>query len=319
MTDSTSKQLLDRDKIDAFVTGNLAPTIALLRELVDYGVELINKCAQRGGSLADLVITAHFFKHAVTMLDAVEMQLSHGAVFSAGVSARSMLEAYIYLAWILEKDTEIRGRQFYVWHLRQKRVWTRRVIQGTLEYEYFKKHTATLSDMKDLTTRASLEAEARRQDADISGILTNSNNKSINAVFDKLKKRRFDVAWYRPGGPCSIGDIARKLQLDAEYYFFYSQFSDISHAGAFEKHVKFDGKAVVFEPIRSPEGIRTVVNVVATLAFRVFRLIISKYFPQDMQSFNQSYITQWRTRFLSVPEIVVKDRAEGDPQQPPAN
>jgi hypothetical protein len=313
MTEPISKQILDRDNIDAFVTGNLTPTIALLRELVDYGVELIDRCVKRGGSLADLVITTHFFKHVVTMLDAVEIQLSRGAVFSAGVSSRSILEAYIYLAWILEKDTEIRGRQFYVWHLRQKRSWARRVIPGTSEYEHFKKHTAILSNMKDSKKSAILEAEARRQDLNISRILTNSKNNSINAVFDKLRKRHFDVAWYRPSGPCSIGDIAKKLQLDAEYDFFYSLFSDISHVGAFEKHVKFDGKAVVVEPIRSPEGIRTVVNVVATLALRVFRLIIGKFFPQDMESFKQSYITQWRTRFLSVPEIVVKDKAEGDP------
>ena len=250
MTESTPKQLLDREKIDAFVMGNLTPTIALMRELVDYGVALINKCAQRGGSLTDLVIIGHFLKHAVTMLDAVEIQLSRGAIFSAGVSARSMLEAYIYFAWILEKDTEVRGRQFYVWHLRQKRVWVRRAIPGTEEYEHFKKYTETLLDMKDPAKRTSLEADAKRQDADISAILTNSNNNPINTAFDKLKKKHFDVAWYRPSGPFSIGDMARKLNLNREYDFFYSQFSDISHAGAFEKHVKFDGKAVVFEPLR---------------------------------------------------------------------
>jgi len=88
MTEATSRQLLDRDKIDTFVAENLAPTIALLRELVDYGVDLLGRCAQHDGSLADLVITGHFFKHAVTMLDAVEIQLSRGAVFSAGVSAK---------------------------------------------------------------------------------------------------------------------------------------------------------------------------------------------------------------------------------------
>lgn len=286
----------------------------MLRELVDYGVDLINRCAQHGGSLADLVITAHFLKHFVTMLDAIEIQLSRGAIFSAGVSARSMLEAYIYLAWILEKDTEKRGRQFYVWHLRQRRVWARRAIPGTPEHAHFKKHTTTLSDVKDATNPAVLEKKAKKQDADISAILTNTNNKPINDAFDKIKKRHFDVSWYKPGGPSSIADMAERLRLDAEYDLFYSQFSDISHAGAFEKHVKFDGKAVVFEPIRSPEGIRTTVTVVATLAFRVFRLIITKYFPQEIQSFSESYITQWRTRFLSVPDVIVRDVSGENPR-----
>lgn len=316
MTDTTPKQLLDRETMDGFIADRLTPTILLLRELVDYGVQLIDICAQRGGSLADLVVKGHFFKHAVTMLDGVEIQLSRGAVFAAGVSARSMLEAYIYLAWILETDTEARGRQFYVWHLRQKRMWARRVIPGTAEHAHFSKHTATLSDMKDPAKRAALEAEARKQDAEISGILTNANNNAINAAFDGMKKRHFDVAWYRPSGPSSIGDMAKRLNLDAEYDFFYSEFSDISHAGAFEKHIKFDGGAVVFEPIRSPERIRAVVNIVSTLALNVYRLVIDKYVPEEMDTFNKNYITRWRNRFLSVPEVVVKDKGSGNPQQP---
>lgn len=104
--------------------------------------------------------------------------------------------------------------------------------------------------------------------------------------------------------------MARRLGLAAEYDFFYSNFSDISHAGAFDKHVKFDGSAVIFEPIRSPEGIRPVINTVATLAFRVFRLIIAQYFPEEMPSFTQTYVSRWRTRFLSVPDVISKDLTE---------
>ena len=297
----TSKELLDREKIDGFVQTQLSAPISLLRELVDYGVVLIDKCGQAGGSLSDLVATGHFFKHTVTMLDSVEILLSRGAVFASGVSARSMLEAYMYLEWLFKADTDNRARHFYVWHLRQKRDWARRGIPGTDENNRFQKHLNTMS-LKDPIKRAALEAEGKRQDADLTTLLTNATNKPINDQFDKMKNRAFfDVAWYKPTGPQSIGDIAKKLSLGSEYMVFYSQFSDITHASAFDKHIKIDGKTVTFESIRSPEGIDTVVNVVATLAFRVFRLIINKYFPSELQAFNQNYITQWRTRFLSVP------------------
>ena len=88
----TTKELLDRDKIDSFVQAKLAAPISLLREQVDCGVSLIDKCARQGGSISDLIIIGHFFKHSVRMLDAVEIQLSRGAVLAANVSARSMLE-----------------------------------------------------------------------------------------------------------------------------------------------------------------------------------------------------------------------------------
>jgi len=37
----------------------------LLHELVDYGIDLLDKCGQYGGSLSDLVVTGHFFGHLV--------------------------------------------------------------------------------------------------------------------------------------------------------------------------------------------------------------------------------------------------------------
>lgn len=43
-----TKELLDRETIDQFVQSKLSPTISLLRELVDYGVEYLNKCGQIG-------------------------------------------------------------------------------------------------------------------------------------------------------------------------------------------------------------------------------------------------------------------------------
>lgn len=315
MTTPSNKCLLDRDTIDQFVAINLSPTIGLLRELVDYGVDLLDKCGQHGGSLSDLVIKAHFFKHAVTMLDAIEIQLSRGAVFSANVSARSMLETYIYLKWILETDTERRGRQFYVWYLSHMRTFVRRFLPNTPEYNHFNKQLSTLSDMKDLTKRTALEKDAKKQDADITALLTNKNNNLINNYFDKLKRKNYDVAWYRPAGPHSIRDMTKQLKLESEYYYFYSQFSNITHTGAFEKHVKFNGKAVVFEPIRSPEGIDILINVVVTLTLRVFILIIKKYFPKELKQFTQNYKNRWRGPFLSLPNVVVRDKAKDNLKQ----
>ncbi len=61
----TAKQLLDRETINQFVQTQLAQPISLLRELVDYGVVLLEKYGQQGGSLTDLVINGHFFGQTV--------------------------------------------------------------------------------------------------------------------------------------------------------------------------------------------------------------------------------------------------------------
>lgn len=314
MTKATNKKLLDRKTIDRFINEKFSHTITLLQELVDYGVNVLDKASHKVDTLADLIIIGHFYKHAVTMLDAAEIQLARGAIFVTGVSARSMLESYIYLEWLLKADTEKRARQFYVWHLRQKRLWVRRAIKDTEENAFFQKHLKALSDRNKPEKQNEIEAEAKIQDANITKILTNQNNKLINESFDKLKKKH-DVAWYRPDGPNSIADMAMRLNLGSEYEFFYTQFSDITHVGAFDRHIKFDGNAVIFEPIRNPENIDRLVTVVATLAFRVFRLIITKYLVDELTTFNSTYITQWRERFLSVPKVIIKDMEAENSQQ----
>ncbi|MBE3138721.1 MAG: hypothetical protein IMZ63_02765 [Actinobacteria bacterium] len=303
MTKSSKKLIFDRSKIEQFVVDNFSPLTQLLHELVDYGIDLLDKCGQYGGSLSDLVVTGHFFGHLVNVLDAVEIQLSKGAVLSAAISARSMLETYIYIKWILESDTERRGRQFYVWYLRQRRAFARQFIRGTSEYEYYMKQHSILPKLND----SEMEKEARKEDADITAILTNKNNNLINQYFDKLKKKKHDVAWYKPFGPNSINDMIKQLQLESEYYYFYSYFSNIAHAGSFEKRIKFDGKAVLFEPIRNPEGMRTLVSVVVPLVLWTFILIIEKYLPKELNIFTQRYMKHWRKPFLSVPNIVVKN------------
>src|SRR4030042_5830387 len=115
-----------------------------------------------------------------------------------------MLESYIYLEWLLKADTEKRARQFYVWHLRQKRSWARRAIKGTPENALFQKHLKSLSDSNNPKKNPEIEAEAKVQDAEFTMILTNQNNKSINDEFDRLKKKAHDIQWYSPHGPSSI-------------------------------------------------------------------------------------------------------------------
>ena len=317
MTEAKAKQLLDRDLMDTFVAEKLSPTITLLRELVDYGADLIHRAAQRHeNSRGDLIIIGHFLKHAITMLDGVEIQLSRGAVSQATVSARSMLETYIYLSWLLKEDTERRTRQFYVWHQRQQRVWVRRMIPGTTEHAEFAKCRAAVPKMTEGAQAELHENDARRQDAVIGKFLSDPQNRAFNDAFEKIKRKNSDVHWYQPGGPNSVRDMAKRLNLDVEYDVFYSQFSDVSHATAFDKNVKFRNGTIILEQIRNPEGFRTVVNHVSTLALEIFRSIIARYFPQDMEAYNLTYVTKWRERFFSVPEVVIKRPTDDKKESP---
>ena len=76
-------------------------------------------------------------KNAIAMLDAVEILVSQGAIFSANLPARGLFETYLFLHWMLKEDAERRAKQYYVWHLRQELRWHKRGISGSKDQTDF--------------------------------------------------------------------------------------------------------------------------------------------------------------------------------------
>lgn len=307
MKEDAHKRILDREEPQQFVEAHFRESLELLQEVTNYGSNLIPRCyVSSGKSLPDVVILGGLLKQAVAMLDAVEILVSKGAIFAANVPARSLLEVYIYINWILDSDTDKRARQYYVRHLRQERQWDRRLISGTDENSKFTKVLQNLSLMGDPSYASKLEQKAKKQELAINSILANGDYKDINAEFDRIKKRDHDQHWYSPWGPSSIRDMANRLQLDSEYTVLYSQFSDVTHSTAFKKHIGFDGEAAIFEPVRHLKGIKTLLSVVISLAIKIYRSILTKYRPGELSNFNRKYQEEWRERFRTIKTVKYK-------------
>ena len=111
LPDDPFKRILDRQETSDYVKRYFQDTIGLLREIVDYGTHLIPRCyttAQKK-NLTAAVVLGTLLKHAVAMLDAIEILVSHGAVFTAHLPARGLFETHLFINWILKDDTENKG------------------------------------------------------------------------------------------------------------------------------------------------------------------------------------------------------------------
>lgn len=99
------KALLNRDETIADVKEHLSPWLDLLRDLSNYGSNLIPRCfSSSARELKDAVVLGTLLRQIVTMLDGVEVLLSNGAPYTAQLQLRALLEASIYIEWILESD-----------------------------------------------------------------------------------------------------------------------------------------------------------------------------------------------------------------------
>jgi len=307
---SPLKTILDREKAIADVTEHFGDQLEMMRDVVNYGTQLVPRCYESSDErLVDIVLLVALCKHAVAMLDAVEIHVSSGALLASHTSARALYEATLYCTWIMHEESDFRAKCYYVWNLRQRKMWTKRMIPDTPEYSSFQQcrdyffPSANESKPHKKGGEPKFE-EASAALASIEELLASPTYNSINATFEQLRGRQaHDPRWYEPSGVKSIRAMADKLELLPEYTIFYELLCDVVHARCFSRHVKFQDSAVVFEPIRDLEKIDFILNVTISLAFRHYKEMLQRYRPQELENFRRKYKDEWRKPFRSVKSV----------------
>lgn len=293
--ESEYKPLLDREKASGDVKQHLGPWINLLRDITNYGTNLIPRCfssSQR--KLRDVVVIGILLRQAVAMLDGVEILLSQGAVHAAALPMRALFEAYIYLEWILEGDSEKKAYYYYVHNLRRKRLWAERVQPGAVAASDF---AATMGNLMVEPDQKAQE-DAKDQIRQIDRLLSSAEFVAINQDFDLHRKGKRDAAWYVPLGQRSLAAIIRSIKKE-QLYVFYSLASEVMHVAAYDPHVKFKGETVTFEPIRHLKGFESVLRFSISMAILTFMRILKEYRPDELPAFGRKYKENWQKEFMN--------------------
>ena len=145
------------------------------------------------------------------MLDSVEVLLSHAAVLGAAAPLRCLYEAMLSVEWMLEADSTIRAKRFYVQNLRSEQTSLNRCVSGTDENAAF---SHVFDAVHGLESRvAPREQEMKDRIHEIEQFLNSPTYKAINSEFNQARgKMPYDADWFKLGdGPKSIRSIADKL------------------------------------------------------------------------------------------------------------
>ena len=307
MNDDSFKYILNRNEAVKAINDHFQDTAKLLRDVVDYGTNLIPRCfKQSSRHLEDIVILAVLLKHVVSMLDGIDVLISQGCIYAAHLQVRSLFEGFLSLEWILKDDTEKRAKQYYVWNLRQRRKWSLRFVSSSNEHEDFLRKVEKYSDI--LSNGMEKHGEVAVQQADaIDELLGKEAYAEINQIFNRLKgDKKFDVHWFTPGGPNSVADMATRVGCGAEYEVFYSQYSQIMHASAQLDNVKFECDTIHFEPIRKLDRIKAILDVGVGFSFKAYRTVLKHYRPEELPNFSRKYLQEWQKAFLTINKIVYR-------------
>ena len=234
MREKPLASIFDREEARKHASEHFAEQIALLRDLADYGSNLVHRSfTSSKKDLADVVLCGVLLKQIVAMLDAVETLVESGTVYAAFLPARAAFEASIYLEWILFSDSDRKAKCYIVSNFRDERLWALRTIKGTPEEAVFESIAKSFG--LDIHARdPTLAADAKKHRDEVNRILAQPDFRSIDQEFDQLRgKRKLDLEWYKLVGAKSIRQVAQAVGRLAEYEFFYAKGSQITHSASY--------------------------------------------------------------------------------------
>jgi Family of unknown function (DUF5677) len=294
--------LLDRGKALADVKRAFSGQLEMLRDVTNYGTNLIPRCfGSSDKGLKDVVVLTILLRQVVAMLDGFELLVSNGSVHTAALQARALFEASAYIDWILSADSEKKATYYYVHNLRRQRRWAQRFQQGSPEATAF---AALGGDLPSLRDQNAIDQAAKTL-KDIDRVLSQTAFAVVSQAFDKYapKGRKGDQAWYVPLGMRSLSGIASAIGRSAEYAVFYSTWSETMHSSNYAQHVRVGQGTITFEPIRKLSGFRSLFTTTAATVLNTYRKILEHYRPGELQAHFRKYRENWQKALMEVPTI----------------
>lgn len=308
MHESPQPAILDRSEPAAKVAEHFFSQMQMLRDLANYGSNLILRsydASQKG--LPDVIVCGVLLKQIVAMVDAIEVLLTAGISHVAYLPARTAFEASLYIDFILEHDSEHRARCYLVSNYRDELLWASRATKGSPESVAFEQATGGLSQGIH-ERRPELEAIAAAHLGEVRRILKQPELLPINVRFEKFKaKRGHDPDWYVLAGINSISHMAKHLDRRHEYVVFYSKGSLVTHSGSYRDHLRFVGKEVRFKPVRHIAELNNLLNFAGSVAMHSFRKVVTRYRPGEISAFTAKYAQDWREPFLNAKHVTYSD------------
>lgn len=296
--------LLNRKANETSAQKIFGEALAVLRELIDEATHLqVRALKTSRRDTPDVVVLATMFPRMIKLLDSIELLARSGQAYGGRVLLRAFLEGAWGLEWMLLKDTERRGRQFYVTELRDRIAENEVFIPGTRTYERFIKDVLPerIAELVD----ADFEERAKTEIARIQNHIDSEPELlEISLEIDRQKKSPPDLRWFQLfEGPTSYRDLARVLNRGDEYQQFYQGLSNAVHGTYTQDHVWIEQRGLArIQAVRSISDLTAVLDLAWILGSRVYRLVLTYYRPAELEAFRKRFAPNGKVRF-SVPDV----------------
>lgn len=296
------KDILDRDLYCKLVEEYFGETLQLLRELANYGSNLIPRCfVSSNGEITDIVLLISMLKQAVSLVDSIEVLASRAAPTHGFILLRSLWEMNVYMEWTLVQDTPSRATMYFVHDVRSQLRWALSVKDETSEA---REHKAQMHDAPEgAAERVFDQAKVDESIRILRAKLEAPECQTVNGLFEHLPTGRKPASWFTPAGCRSIRHMAAQVHKSAEYHILYSGYCKSTHGQIFHEQVGFRDDKIIYEPIRNLRRLHELLSSTVTYIIRMYRLVILHYRQEEIAAFNKKYATEWMMRIRAMSTV----------------
>lgn len=201
-----------------------------LKEVVNFASIVAKWCAEEihgGEELAPLQLS---FRHIFELIDAISVLVKYSCIDPCKILLRSVFESVLSVKYILEKDIDIRGRDFMTccWHHEINELRKDDPDDPMHKQLLAKKQRDKL--MRDAPL-PEIPPYVKERIEILKGHLTDPEYIESEREYQHLKNeigRRPN--WYSMhGGPANIEGLADYLELPLEYELLYREWSGLAH------------------------------------------------------------------------------------------
>ena len=124
--DNPYEPLLHRQLHIHDVNTHFSDQLALVRDIVNYGSNLVPSCyTSSAKSLGDIIAITVLLKQMIAMLDSIEVLLANACVPVSWLQVRALFEASVYLDFLLSGERDRKAEFYYVANIRKELRWTK--------------------------------------------------------------------------------------------------------------------------------------------------------------------------------------------------
>lgn len=275
-----------------------------LDKTVYFGGELFCELLKKSNLSSTSLPIIMFFRNSVELVDSISSLLINFYSEPARIILRTLLETFLYLDYITEKETSRRAVSFLFCHYREKLSSYNKLFPNSQQNKQL------LVELKDDIYLKELKIGdvklLQTQISNLNNLLNSNFYKEVSQEYTRTKNKKDGrkPAWYELfNGPSTIRDLAYDLKKGSLYEVIYRGLSKGTHGvSIIDGFISKGGvKGITnFKQIRFPYSAQFVCQNTLTLALNIYKNIVKNQLPNFDNKYKKFYRTELREFYLTI-------------------